>query len=171
MQISRRGALIGASAAAVVVGVPGAVQGQDAVLLAQVARFHELYGEWQRVWAKQAEHRARIKAMPDCPKLDCTVEGYQAYFAFLEAHDAYGDGVELNSLADLAGALGNAIIETPAQTLKGAVEKLKIARIAVGSYRYPDDGDQGLAVYQDWKKPWIETVGTDFDRLLARMRS
>ena len=170
MSISRRGALIGASAAAAVAGVPGAAQGEDAVLLAQVARFHELYGEWQRVWAKQAEHRARIKAMPDCPKLDCTVEGYQAYFAFLEAHDAYGDGVELNSLADLAGALGNAIIETPAQTLKGAVEKLKIARIAVGSYGCPDDGDEALEAYHDWERPWLETVAKDFDRLLAGMR-
>ena len=67
MQISRRGALLGASAAAVVAGVPGAVLAEDAVLLAQVARFHDLYDAWRCVWAKYVEHREQIAAMPDCP--------------------------------------------------------------------------------------------------------
>ena len=62
MQISRRDALMGAGAAAVVAGVPGGVQGDDAVLLAQVARFNDCYDTWQRGWAKYSEYRAKIAA-------------------------------------------------------------------------------------------------------------
>ncbi len=46
MQITRRGAMLGASAAAVVAGVPGAVQGEDAELTALGRQWIEAYGEW-----------------------------------------------------------------------------------------------------------------------------
>ncbi len=49
MTISRRGALIGAGAAAVVAGVPGAVVGEDAALLARIGQFHHLYDAWDRL--------------------------------------------------------------------------------------------------------------------------
>ncbi len=68
MQISRRDALMGATAAAVVAGVPGAVQADDAVLLARVAQFHETYEASRRSWRECSEHRAKVEAMPDCPK-------------------------------------------------------------------------------------------------------
>ena len=64
MQISRRRVLTGVGAAAVVASVPGAVLGDDAALLAQVARFHELYATWRGVWAKHLVHRHRRMIHP-----------------------------------------------------------------------------------------------------------
>ncbi len=163
MQISRRNALLGATAAVAVAGVPGAVQGQDAVLLAQVAQFHELYDRSKRSWAKQKRQRETAEDMPDCPD---RVDKPEAYLAFLDAHGADFEGC--NRLSDLTGALANEIFETPPLTWRGAVEKFKIAHLAVGSYG--DGGDEGLEAYQDWANPWMETVAKDFDHLLGGMR-
>ena len=162
MQISRRDALMGATAAAVVAGVPGAAQGEDAALLARVTRFHEVYDRGNRVWAKQTAHRARIEAMLHCPAIS-PWGGNNAHFAFLEAHDAYRYSDEANRLNDLGGALANAIFETPSLTWRGALEKFKIARIALGNY--DEDGDSDLEVFQDRERPWMETVAADFERL------
>ncbi len=46
MTISRRDALMGAGAAAVVAGVPGAVQGEDAELAALGRQWIDAYGKW-----------------------------------------------------------------------------------------------------------------------------
>ncbi len=161
MQISRRDALMGAGAAAAVAGVPGAVQGEDAALLAQVARFYCLYEAWRSVWAKNLENRAQIEAMSDCPPI--TIGGFEKRDAFLEAHGAYRFYDEANRLGELAGPLASAIMATPAKTFKGAVEKFKIAHLAVGSY--PEDGDEWLEGYQDQKRPWMASVAGDFERL------
>ena len=170
MQISRRDALMGAGAAAVVVaGVPGAVQGDDAVLLARIAEFQDLYGRWRDLWAKQLAHRARIEAMPDCPEIDGTVEGNNAHFAFLDAHDASRYYDDSGRLGEQTGAIANAIFEIPAETVKGAFGKLKIAHIVVGNNH--QDGDEDLDAYQDWDAPWMETVIADFERLAGETRT
>ncbi len=169
MQISRRGALLGASAAVAVAGVPGAVQADDAALLAQVAQFHELYDRSKHSWAKQKRHQEAVEDMPDCPEVDGTREGNQAHHDFMDAHDAYKHSDECNRLSDMTGALANEIFETRPLTWRGAVEKFKIAHLAVGSYG--DGGDEGLEAYQDWANPWMETVAKDFERLLGEARS
>ncbi len=46
MQITRRNALLGASAAVAVAGVPGAVQGEDAELIALGQQWLATYGKW-----------------------------------------------------------------------------------------------------------------------------
>ena len=77
MQISRRGALMGAGAAAVTgltvaplamkdAGVQAALGG-DTVILARVAQFHEVSGAFRSSWHECSEYRAKIEAMPDCP--------------------------------------------------------------------------------------------------------
>ena len=165
--ITRRRVMTGAGAAVAVAGVPGAVLGKDAALLVQVARFHDLYGAWRAVWAKQCEHRARIEAMPDCPDFDPPTLS-RAYLAFLKAHDAYRYYDESGRLGKQTGALANAIFEIPAETVRGAFEKLKIAHIVVGNNH--QDGDEDLDAYQDWDAPWMETVIADFARLLGGMR-
>ncbi len=125
MQISRRNALMGAGAAAAMAGVPGAVQGDDAVLLAQVAQFHELYNEWQRIWAKQKRHRQSVEDMPDCPEVDGTREGNQAHSDFMEAHDAFRYCDESERLGNSVGALANAIFETPPPGMAGRSRKVQ----------------------------------------------
>ena len=93
--ITRRDALMGATAAAVITGaatVPlamKAAQGaDDAVLLARIEQFHEVYDAQNRVWAKQQAHRAEIEARPDCPPLDPATSS-RDHFAYLEATDAF----------------------------------------------------------------------------------
>ncbi len=168
MQISRRDALLGATAAEAVAGLPRTAQGQDTVLLPQVARFHDLYDTWRAVWAKQCEHRARIDAMPDCPDFDPPTLS-RAYLAFLEAHDASRYYDESGRLGEQTGAIANAIFEIPAETVRGTFEKLKIAHIVVGNNH--QDGDENLDAYQDWDAPWMETVLADFERLAGEARS
>ncbi len=168
MTISRRSALIGATAAAVVTGVPGAVQGDDAALLARVAAFDGLYDAWQRLLERRAVRRAEIVAMPDCPQLNFTRDGSEAHFAFLEAHDAFRYGDECERLGEQTGEAVNAIFEIPAETVRGAFEKLKVVHIVVGNNH--QDGDEDLDAYQDWDAPWMETVMADFERLIGGMR-
>ncbi len=66
MQISRRGALIGAGAAAVAAGVPGAVRGEDSEEAQVLALFRQM-GDRERA----AVHSwARLCAgLPDDPKI------------------------------------------------------------------------------------------------------
>ena len=166
--ITRRGALIGASAAVAVAGVPGAVMGDDAALLAQVAQFHGFFDAWQRTWAKQTAHRAQVEAMPGCPRFGSS-NFSRDYSAFLKAHDAYRHCDESNRCSERMGAIATAIFQTPAQTFNGVFEKFRIAHLATGNY--DGDGDEGLEAYQDWEKPWMATVAADFERLLGGMRS
>ncbi len=175
MSISRRTALATGAAAitTAAVTVPLALKatatkaalGGDAVLLARVAQFHDVYGEWQDVWAKQKAHRAAVEAMPDCPPISPWYKG-EPHFAFLEAHDAHRYYDQASRLADQTGALAKAIFETPAQTAEGALEKLKIAYMAVGDGEEPATGDSDLNALYDWDTPWMATVITDFERLL-----
>ncbi len=165
--LTRRAALASVGAAMAVAGVPGATSGEDAALLAQVAQFHDLYDAWRAVWAKQCEHRARIDAMPDCPGFDPPTFS-RDYLAFLEVHDANRYDDDSGRLGEQTGAIANAIFEIPAETVRGAFEKLKIAHIVVGNNH--QDGDENLDAYQDWDAPWMETVIADFERLIGGMR-
>ena len=122
MSISRRGALIGAGAAAVVAGVPVAVQGGDAALLVRLGQFPELHGRWTRMWEKAQSHRAAIEAMLECPDHS----DYRARDAFLEGHDYLRYWDEAEKLSKPLGALVSAIFETPAQTVEGVLGKVRI---------------------------------------------
>jgi len=179
MNITRRNALRGATAAAVVTGaitvplaikaagVKAALGADDAVLLARIEQFHDLYDAQNRVWAKQQAHRAEIEARPDCPALDPATSS-QAHFAFLEANDAYRHCDDLERLYKQTGALANAIFETPARTTKGALEKLKIAYTAIGDGE--GSGDEGLLLCQNPKALWLDSVVADFERLAGEAR-
>ncbi len=169
--ITRRGAMLGASAAVAMATVAApAVQADDTVLLARAEQFHEVYEVQSRMWEKAQTHRAAVEAMPDCPEPPGypTRGDFRAHDAFLKAHDADRYCDEANELDHQMGVAAKAIFETPAMTWRGAVEKFKIAHLAIGSYA--DDGDEGLEAYQDWEKPWMATVAADFERLIGGMR-
>ena len=166
MQISRRGALIGASAAAVAAGVPGAVQGNDAALLAQLGQFPELHGRWTRMWEKAQSHRAAIETMLECPDHS----DYRARDTFLKGHDylRYWDDAE--KLSKPLGLLLQAIFETPAQTVQGVLGKVRILYIARGDY--DDQVDQSLEAHQDDEDhPWFGSIIADLERLAKEARS
>ena len=163
MQISRRGALMGAGAAAVVAGVPGAVQGDDAALLAQVGQFHELHGRWTRMWEKAQSHRAAIEAMLECPDHS----DYRARDAFLEGHDFLRYYDEAAKADEPLGLLVQAIFETPAKTVEGVLGKVRILYIVRGDY----DGqvDENLEAHQDDEDhPWFGSIIADLERLAGK---
>jgi hypothetical protein len=161
--------MLGASAAVAVatVAAPTPALADDAVLLARIQQFHDVYGELQDVWGKHQAHRAAVEAMPDCPQIPF----YRDRTAFLEAHDAYRGWEQGNRLNERTGALAKTIFGTPAQTAKGALEKLKIAYTAVGDGEETGTGDPDLGSFQDLKAPWMEAVIADFERLIEGMRS
>ncbi len=165
--ITRRDAMLGASAAVAVATVAAhAVQADDAVLLARIGQFHDVYGELQDVWGKHQAHRAAVEAMPDCPQ----VPFYRDRTTFLEANDAYRGWEQCNRLNEQTGALAKTIFGTPARTSRGALEKLKIAYMAVGDGEETGTGDPDLESFQDLKAPWMETVIADFERLAEEAR-
>jgi hypothetical protein len=159
-----------------VAGVPAAVQGEDAALLAQVARFDDLYDAWVDLHDKAIAHSAAVKALPDYPSYDSSAfksmeeaqDAWRREQDFVEAHNIHKYWDQGGRLGERVGALANAIFEIPAETVRGAFEKLKIAHIVVGNNH--QDGDESLDAYQDWDEPWMETVIADFERLIAGMR-
>ena len=164
--ITRRTVLASAGAAAVVAGVPGAVQGEDAALLAQLGQFPELHGRWTRMWEKAQSHRAAIEAMLECPDHS----DYRARDAFLEGHDYLRYWDEAEKLSKPLGALVSAIFETPAQTVEGVLGKVRILHIARGDY----DGevDESLEAHQDDEDhPWFGSIIADLERLAQEARS
>jgi len=178
--ISRRDAIKGATAAAVITGAilaplaikaagaKAALAGDDAVLLARIEQFHEVYDAQNRVWAKQQAHRAEIEARPDCPPIDpatCSRD----HFAYLEANDAFRYYGETERLIEKTGPLVNTVFETPARTTKGALEKLKIAYTAIGDGE--GSGDEGLLLCQNPVALWMAAVVADLGRLAGEARS
>ncbi len=172
---------MGATAAAVITGaatVPLAIkaagakaalagEADDAVLLARIEQFHEVYDAQNRVWAKQQAHRAEIEARPDCPALDPATSS-RDHFAYLEATDAFRYYGETERLIEKTGPLANVIFETPARTTKGALEKLKIAYTAIGDGE--GSGDEGLLLCQNPKALWMAAVVADLERLAGEAR-
>ena len=128
-------------------------------------------GEGEVAWAKHLAHRAAVKARPDCPPFGESIEGNQAHHDFLVAHDCSRYWDRANRLNDQSGPLANAIFETPARTAKGALEKLKIAYMAVGDGEGTVTGDCDLVAFQDLAAPWMEAVIADFERLTGEARS
>ena len=165
MQITRRNALVGAGAVMAVAGVPGAVQGDDAVLLARLRQFPDLYDRWTRLWQKAHAHRTTVEAMPECPNYS----NYRARDAFLKAHDYLRYWDEANRLGEPLGVLVNAIFETPAETIEGVLGKVRILYIARGDY--DGDGNDNLEGFQDEENcPWFGAVIADFERRLWGLR-
>ena len=192
MSISRRDALMGATAAAVVTGaitaplaikaagVEAALAGDpDAALLAQVAQFHEVREAFRRAWQEQATYRAQIGALPECPKvsdwrdhpdLDDFHKQHRAQDDFLSARGVWRRYDEANKINDRVGSLVNAVFETPAQTAQGVLEKVHIMYIARGDF--DEQGDNDLEVFQDDKNnPWFGAVIADLERLAGEVRS
>ncbi len=166
MSISRRNALLGASAAVAMAGVPAAVAAKvalagDAVLLARCEQFHDLYEAAGRVWEKQKAHQTRIEAMDEGGH-----STWQEQYAFMEAHGAYKYRGEFNGLWEQTAALANVIFEAPAKTARGVLEKVRILHAARGDYG--QDGDDELDACQD--NSWFGHVITDLERLAGESR-
>ena len=64
-----------------------------------------------------------------------------------------------------SGAAANVVFAAPAHTIRGATEKMKIARLASGIGEGSGTGDVDLAAFQDNDAPWIDNAIADLERL------
>ncbi len=174
-KITRRRALatIGAGAAVATTGgatlvvTPGNL---DAELLSRVAEFHRAYQESTAAWTTSEKARDRVKTLPGCPTLPVLDKAhYDRWAAFLSEHGCLALTRQADDLSKLTGAAANAVFAIPAQTIRGAVEKLKIVRLTVGDNLQGDiEGDENVCAYQDYDAPWFPTVIADLERLAGR---
>ena len=120
MQISRRGALIGASAAAVVAGVPGAAQGDD-------AHIETLYRIWREAYSEHiAAHDYSAALLSKDPRWD---EADRAV-----TRTGYRQSACLDKL-----------LEASAHTVAGVLVKVR-AIVEYGEETIPSEDDDALRV-------------------------
>ena len=76
----------------------------------------------------------------------------------------------LSTIHNLAGEAAKAVFAIPAQTVRGALEKLKIVYLAVGNGKAnPEDaGDYDLALYQTSETSWFAIAIADLERLTGQ---
>ncbi len=126
-------------------------------LLARIAEFHELHVVATSAREKWIKERHRVEELPDTPPL---------------AAQGITELAEKCRVAwDRRGAAANAVFDTPAHSLYGAVEKLKILRMALGDFPGDDSADGDLEAYQttrpDKGLSWFELVIADLERLAS----
>ena len=164
--ITRRKALATVPALAAVVALPGEAAADDELLLTRIAAFREIYDvstEASEQW--HAEHE-RVDALPDCPpNKPIPMGGFEAYSQFLTNHGVGALADCANDLSERCGKAALAVFATPAQTMRGAIEKLKIAYLATGDGGGTGTGDIDLEAYQDLGAPWMQNAIDDLDRL------
>ena len=151
---------------AATVAMPSEAIGGDELLLTRIAAFHEIYDvSTEAIEQWQAEH-ARVIALPDCPLNGPRPMGRLDPFPkFLSDHGVDVLAHRANDLGKRCGKAALAVFAIPAQTMHGAIEKLKIAYLAIGDGDGTRTGDRDLEAYQDLDPPWMESVIADLERL------
>ena len=174
MQISRRGALIGASAAAVAAGVPGTVQGKD-------VHVEALHAEWRAAEVKADKANdiadaARAAAYRSVPPVD-DLASYPSAEAMTAAMKARAVALEAAIEASGAGALGhradaafavdratfNKFMEAPSKTPRGLYLKFKAG---ISEYMWDE-----RAELQFYENIMLRAIRADLERLAGRARS
>ncbi len=169
MQISRRVALMGATAAAVVAGVPGAVQADDQHL-------ELLHAEWREAAAKfykanRIADEAMGKVFQTCPCPLDDLSGYSSGVAIgadikawkarrAVAVERFGAG-ELQRRADAAHEVSstafNRFMQAPAQTPRGLHLKLMAGM--------PEDLWEERADLQYYENIMLRAIRADLERM------
>ena len=146
----------------------------DTKLLALVADFWMTHRDHEEKGEISHACYAKMEAMPDFPDDPAPDLGTPEREKWGAAHAQCADASGYPPAYDLwckagkcMGKAANAVFAIPAKTLKGAVEKLKVARVASGAVDETGDGDADLSCYQDAKTPWIDNAIADLERLAA----
>ena len=153
MQISRRSALVGATAA-VVAGVPGAVQGDDARLLALCAEWHGLQDIYGPLWKEVCRVRAEADAHPDCPDIYAPYEVKYAHWERFGYNDLYD---RANALDHEAREVAEQLFKEPAHTNRGVLAKIRVVLRAEAEKDNPE-------AYPPFDE-FAEFLGADLERL------
>ncbi len=178
MQITRRDALMGAGAAAVVAGVPGAVQGDpDAVLLVLSDRLDSALAAWTEAGRRHSDawYEAERTMPLEQPWLIGRTPAEQAhkraiYDRHVKAHGIMILGRECGKLEEECGGLSAAVLRTRAQTPAGIIRKLVLVPYGVQD----SDLEPYWAVECGEPDPVAFVVGSirhDLERLAGEARS
>lgn len=169
--IGKGAAVTGATTAVAGLAIPAAAltDNPDADLLHHVAEFYRLDEETEDASTAWHEARARADALPGCPPTALPRddrEGYARWRAFMEKHGVLKRADRAHELNKQRGAAANAIFAMPASTIQGAMEKIKIVRLAIGDIGDLDDGGApDLECFQNHAKPWFALAVRDLERL------
>ena len=150
---------------------PVVVDEPDGELMRLIAEFEATYQTRNQTKETYYREKARITALPDCPPEVLPIDDRETYECredFIARHGALVLWNESTKLMRVAGAVAYQIFSTPAETLAGAVEKLKILRLALGEV--PNEGDDDLACYmhdsvEQRDESWFASIMNDFERL------
>ena len=139
----------------------------DAALITLIGEFHEAYELSTAAGEKWLVEKHRVEALTDCPPFAIPVrdrEAYERHNAFLVKHGVMALSDRSTECWQATGKLAGKVFATPAHTLEGAVEKLKIVRLARGDN--PTSGDHDLDAYEpNSDERWFANVMRDFERL------
>ncbi len=172
--VSRRSAMLAATAAVAAAGVSMPATASDAVLLTRIKALDQLYKAADQAAAKLWPEKQRIAALPGCPPwiVDGSLEatetlGEHPGTAFLRKHGWLALHDQAHELMTRTEEQATVVFQTPALTTEGAIAKLHVV--------YKVYGDRGLefgdgAVYSRLghlgrTAPWIQSVVADFERL------
>jgi len=157
--ISRRAVLAG-----VTISPAAASSPDDSELLAQCKALWPLLEKRQELHDKWWAERARVE-VPDFTKQR------QRRRAFIEKHERGNLCQQTWAADEIAGRAAQAIFRTPAQTVHGALEKLRIADFAINEDEYSDAGQADLTIYQEGDAMWLQSVIDDLERLAGSAAS
>ena len=139
----------------------------DSELLSRITEFHRLYAISRAAGETWISEQHRVEALPDCPPNATPAwdrEAYERRQALMRQHGVIALSDHSTVCWRRVGKIVGEIFATPARTLKGANEKLKIA--ILGSGGEADGGDDDLEAYQPYPGPrWLALVARDFERL------
>ena len=149
-------------------------QDQDADLLARVAVFWPLYEDHNDKGEISHACYEKMETMQDFPGNPAPDMGTPERKKWDAAFSRCADASDYHPAYDLwckagkdMGAAANAVFAVKAQTVRGAYEKVKIARLATGSMAESGlgEGDADLSCHQDIDAPWIDNALADLERL------
>ena len=166
----KTGAAIAALGATATLGLPAVAKAgtQDAELLTRMAEFYRAFEKHNVATEAERANRAEAMAMPDCPPHGHPTfdkAGHDRWWAFMNAHGVSKLWNKMDAAGRVMGKAANRVFAIPAQTYRGAVEKVKIANLATGDGEGVGNADDDLETYQDFDNPWMKKAIADLERL------
>ena len=171
----KSGAALAVTGVTATLPISALAKGDDSELLARVATFWKAHEKNARAYDAFTARQNEIEAMPDYPPEPDPQLVHEDYDAFIKRRNEqfdfrnrHGRGEMYDAWAQTGKRMGevvNAVFACPAQTVRGAYEKLRITRLATGIGEGSGTGDGDLCCYQDYDAPWIDSALADLEWL------
>lgn len=144
-----------------------AAPASDEKLFKLVKQFDVVYAESKALDAKATEIRQQIEADPACPPAVLPVEdreGHERWEAFMRDRGWSDAWQACQKQGVKAGRLAQSIFNMRANTVEGALAKLRIVHLAYGTSDH--GGDEDLEVFQD-DRCWLAEVISELEQIAS----